>query len=60
MRKLCTTLLASLLLSACSNNQQLPADNLIAYPGYTGEYDGFTLVLDDRFDVLQITEFFLT
>ena len=25
-------------------------DPLIAYPGYTGEYPGFTLVLDDRFD----------
>ena len=26
------------------------SDELIAYPGYTGEYPGFTLVLDDRFD----------
>ena len=26
------------------------SDALIAYPGYTGEYPGFTLVLDDRFD----------
>ena len=25
-------------------------DELLAYPGYTGEYPGFTLVLDDRFD----------
>lgn len=30
----------------------LPAqsDPLLAYPGYTGEYPGFTLVYDDRFD----------
>ena len=26
---------------------------LIAYPGYTGEYDGFTLVYDDRFDAFN-------
>lgn len=26
-----------------------------AYPGYTGQYPGFTLVLDDRFDTLNKT-----
>lgn len=30
-------------------------DDLIAYDGYTGEYPGFTLVLDERFDELDET-----
>ena len=29
------------------------AEGPTAYPGYTGEYDGFTLVLDERFDKLD-------
>lgn len=33
--------------ASCTNRQ---ADTLIAYPGYSGDYPGFTLVLDERFD----------
>lgn len=28
-------------------------DDPVAYPGYTGDYPGFTLVLDDRFDTFD-------
>ena len=28
-------------------------DELVAYEGYTGEYDGFSLLLDERFDKLN-------
>ena len=38
------------LLTACKNAQQPPESELLAYPGYTGIYEGFTLVLDDRFN----------
>jgi len=38
------------LLTACQNGQQRHESELLAYPGYTGIYEGFTLVLDDRFD----------
>jgi beta-glucanase (GH16 family) len=38
------------LLTAQACTQQSPATDIAAYPGYTGEYPGFTLILDDRFD----------
>jgi beta-glucanase (GH16 family) len=41
-------LLVPLLLGAGSACAE--ADEPVAYPGYTGQYPGFTLVLDDRFD----------
>ncbi|MBT8362989.1 MAG: hypothetical protein KJO32_18725, partial [Deltaproteobacteria bacterium] len=42
------TLLLPWAIAACA---QLPAENpLVAYPDYTGDYPGFTLKLDERFD----------
>ena len=39
-------------LSICSLSSVASTESepLIAYPGYTGEYEGLTLILDDRFD----------
>lgn len=37
-------------LSSCSSHSPLNADSLKSYTGYTGEYEGFTLVYDDRFN----------
>jgi beta-glucanase (GH16 family) len=34
-------------------SQTVGAEALTSYPGYTGEYDGFSLVLDERFDKLD-------
>lgn len=45
---LCSTVLLSCSLSKESNSDSKEA--LIAYPEYTGEYKGFSLVLDERFD----------
>lgn len=56
MYKLCHTSAIFLLgfflaiLTACKNVRQPHEVELLAYPGYTGVYEGFTLVLDDRFD----------
>lgn len=41
----------SLLLSGMAFNAT--ADELIAYPDYNGEYEGFTLVIDERFDAFN-------
>lgn len=41
--------LAVLTAVSCAKTEKT-VDDLIAYPGYTGTYEGFTLVLDDRFD----------
>jgi hypothetical protein len=43
------------LISLAWTNQAVGAEALAAYPGYTGTYDGFTLVLDERFDKLDST-----
>ena len=40
-------------LAACTSVQQPLENELVAYPGYTGVYEGFTLVLDDRFDLFN-------
>lgn len=43
----------ALALSGCTSatsEQTGEGDNLLAYPGYTGNYDGFTLIIDERFD----------
>jgi beta-glucanase (GH16 family) len=40
-------------LTLCALNtsaERIPTADVEAYPGYTGEYPGFTLLLDDRFD----------
>ena len=40
-------------LSSCSSNDNLAAsieEPLTAFPEYTGDYDGFTLLLDERFN----------
>ena len=36
--------------SAHASDRQSSGPDIAAYPGYTGEYPGFTLILDDRFD----------
>ena len=41
----------SLLLSGMT--LQSTAEELIAYPGYSGEYDGFSLVIDERFNAFN-------
>lgn len=48
----------SISLLSCSTQNSLnePIEEaLVAYPEYTGEYDGFTLVLDERFNVFDKT-----
>ncbi len=45
------SLLLPFTLSCATAVQEAPVDdNLIAYPYYTGEYEGFTLLFDERFD----------
>jgi beta-glucanase (GH16 family) len=50
-------LISLLVLSSCkvgSGAQHSDVDNLpIAYAGFTGQYSGFSLVLDERFDLLN-------
>lgn len=48
----CITLLSCSTKHASDN---LVDETLIAYPEYTGEYDGFSLVLDERFDYFDDT-----
>lgn len=44
-------IVAAILLPKISSVHAAPsADNLITYPGYTGEYADFTLVVDERFN----------
>lgn len=54
MKRFLTTLcLSAFMLSACSisgTESSAGSVNLKAYPGFTGEYEGFTLVIDERFD----------
>lgn len=50
------TLLSTALLTTlvpqwgCANSA---SESVIAYPGYTGEYEGFTLIYDDRFNTFN-------
>ena len=51
-----STSLLSLALVSCSSSGHEAAprnDPLVAYPGYTGTFDGFSLVIDERFDSLD-------
>jgi beta-glucanase (GH16 family) len=41
------------LFSLVSTSHSVGAEALTSYPGYTGEYAGFSLVLDERFDELD-------
>ena len=41
------------LFSLAATSHSVGAEALTAYSGYTGEYDGFSLVLDERFDKLD-------
>jgi beta-glucanase (GH16 family) len=52
MRNVIQLLIGCLLLlfAVQGSAQQSPVADIAAYPGYTGEYPGFTLILDDRFD----------
>jgi endo-1,3-1,4-beta-glycanase ExoK len=48
----------SLLLMSCFSQHasKAPVEEMLeAYPEYTGKYDGFTLVLDERFDTFDTT-----
>lgn len=51
LQKLAIGLIAGLCGIAIAEDRT--SDTLVAYPGYTGEYEGFTLVLDERFDALD-------
>lgn len=37
-------------MATCAGTNEVAVPDFISYPGYTGDYPGFTLVLDDRFD----------
>lgn len=50
-RAIATTML--LLVTAACSAQPHGAGNLASYPGYLGDYPGFTLKLDERFDRLD-------
>lgn len=45
-----TSVSLSLLVSTTLGNSHPSAELITAYPGYSGEYTGFSLVLDERFD----------
>ncbi len=59
MKRISLVASSSLLgLAACTTpteQEAVPVSNFETYPGYTGDYDGFNLIIDERFDQFDET-----